>query len=399
MCALPAFASTASAKAGSASRARFRLLETGGLLRFGFPVHAEFDAPGHGGRFRLTRGGKPVPAQFRPLDRPGRSDAVALDFTTSVGPLGQEDYEVEFGPSVEPGPEPKTGLVLEREGSLVRVGKRSGLHWEFPSDLTSWLTRSADGKRIYADGSASELRLETTDGKRAKVGSTGRDGLVVDREGPLAIRLVQTSTISVAGGPEFRSRVVLDFVSSKSWIEVTWEVEDPRGELRRQEASLRLLLDGKPNLVDFGASSWVYEQLKADETTRFVAGPEGRKPRWAIEQSGKDGRRRAFAISVSEDTREVEGWAHVADATRCTAIAVDDFAAHAEDSLELGGSGEVVISREYPTGPKRSKTTDASRRLLRFWIHVVPTPVQVGALTSPQAILAPPKLVWGSPVG
>ena len=58
-----------------------------------------------------------------------------------------------------------------------------------------------------------------------------------------------------------------------------------------------------------------------------------------------------------------------------------DFAASGcQDEVRIDGDGRLVLTRRLgEKGPRR----------LRFWLHFVNMPVQVGALTSPQSMQAP----------
>jgi hypothetical protein len=69
------------------------------------------------------------------------------------------------------------------------------------------------------------------------------------------------------------------------------------------------------------------------------------------------------------------------DRERCTAVAVAEFAAGPGAEIAADADGRLRLWRSFApgAGPKR----------LAFWLHFVGMPVQVGAATSPQAMLAP----------
>jgi hypothetical protein len=81
------------------------------------------------------------------------------------------------------------------------------------------------------------------------------------------------------------------------------------------------------------------------------------------------------------------------DSQRCTAVAVRDFAAAGQEcAITIEDGGRLQIERTFvrgdkpaPKGPKR----------LTFWLHFVSVPVQVGAKTSPQAMLSPLRVEVG----
>ncbi len=98
-----------------------------------------------------------------------------------------------------------------------------------------------------------------------------------------------------------------------------------------------------------------------------------------------------FAEAPTPDSPPAEGWAHVMDRTRCTALAVADFGRRARDRIEVLADGRVRIWREFAPG---GEVPSGRAKSLTFWFHFVGMPVQVGAATSPQAMLAPLKVVW-----
>ena len=79
------------------------------------------------------------------------------------------------------------------------------------------------------------------------------------------------------------------------------------------------------------------------------------------------------------------------DATRCTAVAIGGFGRATRDRIVVDADGRIQLWRDFagdggspPKGPKA----------LTFWLHFVTMPVQVGAVTSPQSMLAPLKVEW-----
>src|SRR4051794_21240443 len=70
----------------------FRLIEDGGLRRFGYPVHTVVPDAAGGRHYRLVRDGRPIPAQFREFRGPGGQTEAGLDFVASPGPLESARY-------------------------------------------------------------------------------------------------------------------------------------------------------------------------------------------------------------------------------------------------------------------------------------------------------------------
>jgi hypothetical protein len=89
-----------------------------------------------------------------------------------------------------------------------------------------------------------------------------------------------------------------------------------------------------------------------------------------------------FVVPSASSTAKAEGWAHVMDSQRATAVAVDGFGRGGRDVIEANGSGDLQLERHFIKGHKGPKTH-------RFWLHFVKMPVQVGALTSAQSMQSP----------
>src|SRR5262249_26475186 len=121
-----------------------------------------------------------------------------------------------------------------------------------------------------------------------------------------------------------------------------------------------------------------YGTLKGQEVMLLSAGPgQG----WKIDK-GAAGVLTPFAVAVGGTAGRAEGWSHIMDATRCTTLAVAGFGRETNDRIEIAANGRVRLSRVFGTGRQDSKSMTA-------WFHFVGNPVQVGAVTSPQAMQSP----------
>src|SRR5262245_39076996 len=131
----------------------------------------------------------------------------------------------------------------------------------------------------------------------------------------------------------------MTFPSSKSWVELAWTVDDrSEGRLSELGLDLDLAIDGSPTLVDLGANSTVYGTIKDDERLWLNAGREGD---WQVyKYSGRRAVLQAASIAGRGDPSlpKAEGWAHVMDSRRCTAVAVADFGRHSSDRIEVFAS-------------------------------------------------------------
>ena len=95
-----------------------------------------------------------------------------------------------------------------------------------------------------------------------------------------------------------------------------------------------------------------------------------------------------YARATGPRAAPAEGWAHVFDRERCTALAVCGFGLQERDRIAIEAGGGLTFTRMF-----RQASRD-ERPCLHFFLHFVPTPVQLGAATSPQAMLAPLEVVW-----
>ena len=154
----------------------------------------------------------------------------------------------------------------------------------------------------------------------------------------------------------------------------SWTVEDPERLVSSMMADLLLLVVGEPTLVDFGGGSMVYTALRKGQRAVMVAGPG---PSWSIDIDGAP-----YADGMQSSA---EGWAHLMDLQRATAVAVAGFAETRRDSIQVSADGRLMVRRDFPGGGERS---------LKFWLHFVGMPVQVGAATSPQSMRAPLRVEW-----
>jgi hypothetical protein len=379
----------------------FTVKETAGLRRFSYPVEASFTLPRplvEGDRFRLfDPQDKPVAAQ---ISRAGTRQ-VTVDFNLSVGPNESRKFALHYGANVEPGPSPKGSMKVETTDKefLVRHG---GLTFAAPKDLLGLLRSVQDAKgndwlRPISPG----LLIWYKDDSSFRAGGLGARGAPtqasVTRSGPLAVSIRFEGTQALPGNREVASRVDLTWPSSKSWVRVDWKVEDPNGLVGGLGADLHLNLGDGPTLVDFGAGSYVYTTLKKGEAAKLVCdrhtnvSPDNKRsevvPSWEV----LTGPPNALQPLASSHRDRAEGWAHVMDCNRCTAVAIERFGDRG-DAIAVEADGRLTLRTRFPVAEAIKKSANdpaPGPKKLTFWLHFVSMPVQVGALTSPQSMQAP----------
>jgi hypothetical protein len=364
--------------------------ETAGIRRFGYPVRVVLSLPQpvkDTEHFRLLEGGKPVAAQFRPHgDKDQGFRAVGLDFNVNHAPLETREYVVEFGPGVERGQEPQGGMTVETTADEFRVVHSSDLQFTVPRNLTGLLGQVKTSKTEYLRPDSFGLVIRNKDEKRTRAGCFGPDGAPaggrVVKSGPLATTLRFEGTQPLPGNRTVKSVVELEFPRSKSWVQVTWQVDDAAGVVAGLGADLNLNVQGEPTLVDFGAGSLVYAALKKGQTATLRSGPESK---WET-LLGPSESLKPYVVA-GRDPVKAEGWAHIMDRQRCTAVAIADFAAPGQQAeIAVDADGRLQLWKDFIAA---GANPPPAAKKITFWLHFVGMPVHVGAATSPQAMLAP----------
>jgi hypothetical protein len=403
LCALLALPATAAADEAPANgRLTLTVRETAGIHRFGYPVGVEVPLGRpvrEADRFRLLKDGRPIAAQFRPIAG-GRepASAVYIDFIISPGPLEKQTYVVEYGPEVTPGPEPKRGMKVEMDKETITVAHPGNLAFVMPRHLVGLLRQVRAGEVEYLKSGSPGLLLRTRDRVEVRAGGVGAVPAVakVTRSGPLAVGLRFESNEALGGGRQVTSVVDMEFPISKSWVRVTWTLADPKDDVAELGAELRLNVSAAPILVDFGAGSYVYATLRKNESAMLRAGrldaAKTDRPIWDT-LLGPAGKMSSYVVAAPGERRPAEGWAHVMDKQRCTAVAVEGFAEMGQEAeLTIDAEGRLRIWRSLAPG---GKAEARKPKRLSFWLHFVDMPVHIGAATSPQAMLAPLRVEVG----
>lgn len=357
------------ALAASAPGQRLLVKETAGVRRFGYPVNATLPAELAGKGVRLLENGKPIPAQAR---------GDQLDFNVSLGPFEQREYTVEPMGAIDP----VQKTVREEDGAFV-VGYTPSLQFVIPKNGLGFLRAVKTPNGDYLRPGSQGLLLRYRDDIIYRAGGYGPYGKPVEasvsKQGPLSTVLEFRSTEALRGTRSVESVVRMEFPRSKSWVKTTWMVEDPEALIIGLGVDLNLNAAAEPVLADFGVGTWVYAALRPGArggaanpaSATLLASPQS----WRVLLAGEP-----YAAGKGA----AEGWGHLMDREHCTAIAVADFGQR-QDRMEASADGRLQIERSYH---------GSGRKTLTFWLHFVGMPVQVGAATSPQAMLAPLKVEW-----
>jgi hypothetical protein len=187
-----------------------------------------------------------------------------------------------------------------------------------------------------------------------RVGGTAPGAIALNatiaRQGPVAVGLHFEGTVTPEGSSALPIAVDLTFPRSKSWVEATLSLDDPAGTIAALGVDLRLKLEGQPRLFEFGANSTVYGEFRAGEQAAMSAdiamGLDDSRVPWAI-RKGKGKALSPIAEAAKPDATPAEGWAHVMDRTRASAVAVAGFGHAARDTIGIDAEGNVNLLREF----------------------------------------------------
>jgi hypothetical protein len=375
--------------------------EKAGIRRFGYPVSVilPLGAPlKDTDHLRLFDKGKHVQAQFRPHgDTRKGIRAVCLDFNVNHAPHQTREYIAEYAPDSKPAPQAK-GMKVVTETGQFRVVYSPGLQFIVPRNLVGLLRSVKTSRGDYLRSGSAGLMIRSKKEVRYLAGSRGPHGKPtvssIVKEGPLASTLRFESKEALGGRRNVRSVVTLQFPLSKSWVQVDWAVDDPHGWVAGLGADLNLNIPHEPALVDFGAGSYVYAHLRKGQSALLRHNhSQSKRPSWET-LVGPAGAPTPYVVAHHSPSQTVEvpraaaeGWAHVMDQHHCTALAVADFAHPKEEAdITADADGRLRFGKHFG---RKGKQCPKGLKKLRFWLHFVDMPVQVGAVTSPQAMLAP----------
>jgi hypothetical protein len=257
-------------------------------------------------------------------------------------------------------------MSIEQTATSYVVRYPAGLAFDVPKDLLGLLNSvKAPAFEYLMPGSPGLIFNGTDNVEHRAAATTSR----IVKSGPLACALRFDGTERL-GNRTVKSAVELEFPRSKSWAEVRWTVDDPDALVSGLIAEVNLRVDGQPLIVDFGAGTMIYATVRSGQSARMRADASA----WTIEVNGE-------SYAAGREQR-AEGWAHVMDRRRATAVAIGDFA-DPEGSIETWADGRLRIRRDH---------LDGIRKSLTFWLHFVDMPVQIGAATSPQSMMRPPSV-------
>jgi hypothetical protein len=313
---------------------------------------------------RLTQGGKEVPAQYS-----AESRWLDVDYNASIGPLESQTFQLEYGQGVIPGAPPR-GLSVTEEADSIEVGNVRFSKSGSPLILSVKYRAEDIGQGVNG--------LVVTDKTGATHDLSSADPLETEivKHGPLLVVIRYSGKLTIDSGYSVPFSLTVSMPNSKTMITVSASVEDPSDRLREITFGTPLALGPLPWVWDFGTNRWTYGSFRNATDSVMLTQTEGE---WKV-SAGPRGKEQLQEISTG--ATGFVPWAHLQDTKEV--VAFGWYAPKVDDGIRqftLDGNGQALI-RFYPS-------IHESAHGLNIFEHFVSTPVQIGAATSPAALLSP----------
>ena len=324
-----------------------RVTEQAGIRRTAFPVSARIPFPGRSpldpSHVRLTMGGKEVPAQYS-----AESQWLDVDFNASIGPLESQTYQVEYGPGVAPAAPPR-GLSVAEEADAIQVGNVRFSKSGSPLILSVKYRAEDIGQGVNG--------LVVTDNAGQTHAAISSKTEILKR-GPLLVEIRYSGTLMIDSGYSPQFVMTVSMPNSKTMINVSASVEDPLKRLREIAFGTPLALGPMPWVWDFGTKNWTYGSFRnATDSVTLTQDAGG----WKVMTKEQ-------LYETSKGVTDAVRWGHIQDGKEVVAFG-------GATNFTLDGRGQVMFRSAPPE--------------LKIFEHFVNTPVQIGAATSPSALLSP----------
>ena len=309
---------------------------------------------------------------------------VAIDFIAHFEPLQKREYRLEWGPAVSPAKKLPPGLELKHVKDSIVVNNRNVVRWTVPRDLKGFLKFQLRESVDYLDQSPGFV-FRDAQGKLQRLADREPDDVQITRQGPISCAV----RFSFRNWPPGCASVVdLQFVRTKSWVRMDWQLTGETDRVVELGLDMRLQLNGREKLVDIGGDDFLYSTVRQKELIRYDAAPasSSTRPLWQV-RKGTSGKLTPIVVAKPGTKPHQRGWVHVMDDRRCTALAVTDFAKRTHDRIEISGDGRLTVWR-------RAESSNEARLRLETWSHFVTMPVHKGARTGPQSMMSPLQVQW-----
>lgn len=355
-------------------RIGIHVTETAGIRRTGFPVDARVLFPRAvlrtSGTVRLMQNGKEVPAQYSAESQwpDGSVEWLNVDFNASLGPSEKLDYQLEYGEGVAPAESPK-GLAVEAGGDFIQSGSIRFSRGGSPLLLSVKYRSEEIGPGLNG------LFVVDATGKRFDVTNAAEIRTEVLKSGPLLSTVRYSGYIDIDAAYKVPFALMVEMPNSKTLVKITAVAIDPDKRLREIAFETPLKFAGFPLVWDFGTPRWTYGSLRS-ATDAAELTQTGEDWTVATTSAGKEQIYETAGLSAQGAVR----WGHIQDSKEVVAFALE---ARPEQTgtwrMKVEGSGQ--LSFRYAT------STPSDEHRITVYEHFVTTPVQIGAATSPSALL------------
>jgi hypothetical protein len=381
VCAIAAATAVAVPAAQSPRSVSLHITEAGGIRRTQFPVTARIPFPQgilrETGNIKLLLNQTEVAVQAAPESRwpDGSLQWVTLDLNVTIGPAESQTYSLQYGEGVKSEVAPR-GLMIGDEVDAIQIG-----NMRFNKSGSPLLASVKYRDEAIGSGPSG---LVVTDAAGTAHDLTAVDGLKVEivKRGPLVAVLKYSGAIRLDAGGAAPFVLTVEMPNSKSWVKLSANVSDPVRRLRGVAIQLPLTLGALPWVWDFGTTRWTYGSLRAatDSVVMIDTITSPAAAEWSV-ISGPRGREQVYETS-RPDAATFAGWGHIQGAKEVVAYAIEGLKTRPGTyRIALGGDGQASFQFAPPTPQVRHELT--------VYMHFVSTPVQIGAATSPAAILSP----------
>jgi len=359
-----------------------QVTETTGIRRNEYPTTAHVPMTRgtlpNADHVRLRAANADVPAQFGVASKweDGSVRMLDVDFNVSILPGETRAFQLEFGPDVTPGPIAR-GLQITETPDSIQVG-----NVKFGKNASP-LIASANYRGEYMGTGANGLGIIDAAGTRHDLANV--QGLKVElvKRGPLVAVIQYTGRVAIDGSYDVPFAITCEMPSSKSWVRTSASVTDSAKRLKGLTLSTPITLGDKPWLWDFGSPNGTYGSMRTPADVAMlsqIVDPKGANS-WTV-RTAAQGQLGPYESSTAARGTTVAGWGHLYDATRAVAFGIDKFATEPGTyTISLYGEGLAVFG-----------VTPAQPRIdhqLTVYEHFVSTPIPIGAVTSPTAMLNP----------
>ena len=377
-----AVVTVANAQEATSSRT-IEVSETAGIRRTEYPVNARVELPRGALRdvanARLRRDGSDVPAQFtaEAVWDDGSTRTLGVDFNVSIGPLERRPYLVEFGAGVTSSAPGGRGLTVTEEADAIQAGS-----FRFSRTGAPLVAAANYFKTNFIGSGRNGLAVIDRSGVRHDLSAAQGTTVTIVKPGPLKAVVRYTGRLAVDGS----FAITLEMPNSKSWLKMSATVQDPANRIREIAFDSPLAFAALPLTWDFGTENGTYGAFRNATDTAVLQqtvdakGPAG----WTVETGTEGAALNRYEASVTPGPSHGSG--HLVDARGAVAFGFDNFGdEQGVYRIALTGSGQT----SYSFAPARP----TKELRLTVYQHFVPTPVAIGAATSPASMLNPLTVV------